>query len=204
MGDFKRETIREILGEAYTDEIAAKLVTAHRSVVDPLLDKVDSLQSDVTKYKAEAAKVPDLQQEIDSLKGGEDWKTKYETEKQAHEDYRNQVAQEATTAKVKAAYRKLLTDEKISDKALEAVLNATDYSKMKLNDDGSLDGVEDLKKDIDTKWGSFKVTTGRRGENVDTPPSGGASGADGSVRERMAERHARIYGAAPEANNGKE
>ena len=204
MGDFKRETIREILGEAYTDDIAAKLVTAHRSVVDPLLDKVDTLQSDVTKYKTEAAKVPDLQQEIDSLKGGEDWKTKYETEKQAHEDYRNKVAQEATTAKVKAAYRKLLTDEKISDKALEAVLNATDYSKMKLNDDGSLDGVEDLKKDIDAKWGSFKVTTGRRGENVDTPPSGGASGADGSVRERMAERHARIYGAAPEANNGKE
>ena len=154
---FKREELREILGEAYTDDIAAKLITQHRSVVDPLMDQLDTAKAEVTKYKAEADKLPGVQKELDDLKGGEDWKTKYETEKQAHEDYRNQVAQEATTAKVKAAYRKLLTDEKISDKALEAVLNATDYSKMKLNDDGSLDGVEDLKKDIDTKWGSFKV-----------------------------------------------
>ncbi|MBP5729476.1 MAG: hypothetical protein J6Y48_20600, partial [Clostridia bacterium] len=49
-------------------------------------------------------------------------------------------------------------------------LNATDYSKMKLQDDGTLDGVEDLKKDIDSRWGGFRVNTRQRGERVDNPP----------------------------------
>ena len=35
---FKIAEIREILGEAYTDDIAAKLVELHRGVVDPLKD----------------------------------------------------------------------------------------------------------------------------------------------------------------------
>ena len=160
---FKREEIREILGEAYTDEIATKLVGLHRTVVDPLKDQLDDAKRDATRYKAEAEKLPGVQKELDELKGGEDWKAKYEKEKSDHQAYRDQVAQEATTAKVKAAYKKLLTEEKISEKTLDSILNATDYSKMKLKEDGSLDGVEDLKKDIDAKWGGFRVTQRQRG-----------------------------------------
>ena len=194
---FKREEIREILGEAYTDDIATKLVGLHRTVVDPLKDQLDDAKRDATKYKAEADKVPGMQKELDELKGGEDWKAKYETEKKAHEDYRTQVAQEAQTAKVKAAYKKLLTDEKISDKAIESILNATDYSKMKLAEDGSLDGVDDLKKNIDTQWGGFKVQERRRGEKVDNPPAGAPGGSDNSVREMASKWHAQRFGEAP-------
>ena len=194
---FKREELREILGEAYTEEIATKLVGLHRTVVDPLKDQLDDAKRDATKYKAEADKVPGMQKELDELKGGEDWKAKYETEKKAHEDYRTQVAQEAQTAKVKAAYKKLLTDEKISDKAIESILNATDYSKMKLAEDGSLDGVDDLKKNIDTQWGGFKVQERRRGEKVDNPPAGAPGGSDNSVREMASKWHAQRFGEAP-------
>ena len=49
-------------------------------------------------------------------------------------------------------------------------MNATDYSGMKLKDDGTLDGVDALKKDITEKWGGFQVSTRQRGENVDNPP----------------------------------
>ena len=195
---FKREEIREILGEAYTDEIATKLVGLHRTVVDPLKDQLDDAKRDATRYKAEAEKLPGVQKELDELKGGEDWKAKYEQEKQAHDDYKAQVAREATAAKVKAAYRKLLTEEKISEKTLDSILNATDYSKMKLKDDGTLDGVEDLKKDIDTKWGGFRVSTRQRGEKVDNPPAGDNGGADNSVREMAAKWHAKRFGEAPQ------
>ena len=194
---FKREEIREILGEAYTDEIAGKLVSLHRTVVDPLKDQLDDAKRDVTKYKAEADKVPGLQNELEEAKKGEDWKGKYEAEKQAHDNYKAQVAQEATTAKVKAAYKKLLTDEKISDKTLESILNATDYSKMKLKEDGSLDGIEDLKKDIDSKWGGFKVTQRQRGQEVKTPPESAPGGSDSEVRALTAKWHAQRYGEAP-------
>ena len=198
---FKIAEIREILGEAYTDDIAKKLVNLHRSVVDPLLDDLDTAKRDATKYKTEADKVPGLQKDLDEAKKGEDWKAKYDAEKKAHDDYKAQVARDAETAKAKAAYRKLLTDEKISEKTLEAVMNATDFSKMKLKDDGTLDGIEDLKKDIDSKWGGFRVTQRQRGERVDNPPAGTPGGSDNSVRERMAAMHAARYGAAPAPKN---
>lgn len=196
---FKRTEIREILGEAYTDEIASRLITLHRTVVDPLKDDLDSANRDATKYKAEAEKLPDLQKELDELKKGEDWKGKYESEKKAHDEYKAQVARDAETVKVKAAYKKLLTEEKISEKALESVLNATDYSKMKLKEDGTLDGLDGLKKEISEKWGGFKSTTRNRGENVDNPPKGAEGGADNSIRGMTASWHAAKYGAAPVA-----
>lgn len=195
---FKIAEIREILGEAYTDDVGKKLVSLHRSVVDPLLDDLDSAKRDATKYKAEADKVPGLQRDLDEAKKGEDWKAKFEKAEKDLKDYKDQIARDAETAKVKAAYKKLLTDERISEKALESVLNATDYSKMKLKEDGTLDGIEDLKKDIDTRWGGFKAQQRQRGERVDNPPPGDQGGSDNSIREMTAKWHAQRFGEAPQ------
>ena len=170
---FKREELREVLGEAYTDDIAKQLISMHRSVVDPLRDDLDSAKRDATKWKTEAEKLPGIQKELNELKGGEDWKGKYEAEKKAHDDYKAQVAKDAEVAKIKAAYKKLLIDERISAKTIDSVLAATDFSKMKLKEDGTLDSLDDLKKDITEKWGGFQVSTRQRGERVDNPPPGG-------------------------------
>lgn len=198
MASFKRAEIREILGEAYTDDIAAKLVELHRGVVDPLKDELDTAKRDATKYKTEAEKVPGLQKDLDEAKKGEDWKAKYEKADQDLKDYKAKVAQDAETAKVKAAYKKLLTEEKISEKTLDSVLAATDYSGMKLKEDGTLDKIEDLKKDIDTKWGGFKVQQRQRGQQVETPPAGSPGGSDDSIRTLTAKWHAQRFGEAPQ------
>ena len=155
----------------------------------------------MTKYKAEAEKVPGLQRDLDEAKKGEDRKAKYDAEKKAHDDYKAQVARDAETAKVRAAYKKLLTEERVSEKTLESILNATDYSKMKLKEDGTLDGVEDLKKDIDSRWGGFKVAERKRGEKVDNPPPGGNGGSDDNIRKMAASWHAQRFGAAEQAQN---
>lgn len=196
---FKISEIRDILGEAFTDDIAKKLVALHRTVVDPLLDQVEEAKHEATKLKTEADKVPGLEQKVKDLEGGEDWKAKYEKADQDLKDYKAKVAQDAETAKVKAAYKKLLIEEKISEKTLDAVMAATDYSGMKLKDDGTLDGVEDLKKTIDTKWGGFKVQTRQRGQQVDNPPAGAPGGSDSSVREYVRKLHEARYG-APQQN----
>ena len=190
---FTRSDLRDALGEAYTDDIAKKVIELHRSVVDPIKDELDSAKRDVTKYKAEAEKLPGVQKELDDFKK-EDWKTKYENEKSAHDAYKTQVARDAETARVKAAYKKLLTEEKISEKTLDSILNATDYSGMKLKEDGTLDKIEDLKKDIDSKWGGFKVTEQKRGAKVENPPANPPGGSDNSIREMTAKWHAQRFG----------
>ena len=170
---FKRTEIRDILGEAYTDEIATKLVELHRGVVDPLKDDLDASKRDATKWKADAEKLPGVQQELDELKG-EDWKKKYEKDHQTFEDYKGQVARDAEAVKAKAAHRKMLIEEGISEKAVDSILNATDYRKIKLGDDGALDkeSAESLKNDIADRWSGFKVVSRKRGESVDNPPAG--------------------------------
>ena len=201
---FTRSEIRDILGEAHTDEIAGKLIALHRTVVDPLKDDLDIARRDATKYKAEADKLPELRKELEEAKKGEDWKAKYEKEKSDHDAYKAQVARDAETVKKKAAYKKLLTEEKISEKALEAVLNATDYSKMKLKDDGTLDGLDGLKTEIADKWGGFKANTRTRGEHVDNPPPGGSGGSDNSIRSMTAQWHAARYGAPVQQQGGQQ
>lgn len=194
---FTRAELREALGEAYTDDIAGKLISLHRSVVDPIKDELDGAKRDVTRYKTEAEKLPGVQKELDDFKK-EDWKTKYDNEKKAHDDYKAQVARDAETAKVKAAFKKLLVEERISEKTLDSILNATDYSGMKLKDDGSLDKIEDLKKDIDSKWGGFKVSERKRGEDVPTPPPGNNGGGDSDIRKMTAAWHAQRFGEQPQ------
>ena len=167
---FKLKEIREILGDAFTDEIGSKLISLHRTVVDPIMEELDESKREASKFKTEAEKVPGLRQKVKELEDGEDWKGKYEREKEAHDAYKTQVAREAEMEKVKTAYRKLLVEERISAKTIESVMNATDYSKMKLKEDGTLDGIDDLKKDIAERWGGFQVSTRQRGESVDNPP----------------------------------
>lgn len=201
---FTRSEIREILGDAHTDDIASKLIALHRTVVDPLRDDLDSEKRNAAKWKAEADKLPGVQKELDELKKGEDWKAKYEKEHADFDEYKGQVAKDAQTAKVKAAYKQLLIEEKINEKALESVLNATDYSTMKLKDDGSLDGLDGLKKDIAEKWGGFKTVTRQRGQQVNNPPAGGDNGGgDSGIRSLTAQWHAQRYGAMPTTNPQK-
>ena len=94
---------------------------------------VNGLKEDRDKYKAEAEKLPAVQKELDDLKSGEDYKAKYDQEHKDFEAYKQQVADNEVLAKKKAAYRKLLAEEKISEKRLDAVIRLTDFSKITLD-----------------------------------------------------------------------
>ncbi len=151
-----------------TDEQITAVMEEHTAVVDALKQQRDG-------YKADAEKLADVQKQLDDLKGGEDYQAKYEQEHKAFEDYKAGVKAEAQLNDVKAAYRKLLTEEKISDKRLDAVIRLTDFSKMKLNDDGSLANADELRKAIRDEWNEYIVTTRTEHENVATPPVGQGS-----------------------------
>ena len=141
-----------------------------QQIMDGHIAVTDAIKDDRDKYKTEADKAAELQRQLDKSKGGEDYKQKFEDEHRAFEDFKAQTAQNAETAKVKAAYRKLLTDEGIGEKRLDAILKVTDLSGMKIGEDGNLIGSDELRNAIKTDWGEFIPQREERGAKVETPP----------------------------------
>lgn len=174
------------------DDQVQAVVDAHLEVVNPLKEERNTL-------KEQSGRIPELEKELEGLKNGEDFKAKWEKEHAEFEDYKKQVEQEAETAKVKAAYRKLLADEKISEKRLDVVMRATDFSKMKLDKDGNLTNTDTLKEAINQEWGDFKVKIEERKPIVPTPPNPDNGGKPASrARELANQYYAQKYGAEKE------
>ena len=97
MAKFTRKEIRDIIGEACTDDIENRIMALHLGVVDPMKD-------DIAKYKAAAEQLGGVQKELDDLKAkGGDFKAKYEQAKKELDDYKADVtAKETKAAKAKA------------------------------------------------------------------------------------------------------
>lgn len=185
-----------------TDEQVQAIMEEHINVTDSLKAQRDKFEQDAKTYKAEADKIPELEKTIQGYKDGDDYKDKFEKEHQAFEDYKAQIAKDAETAKVKAAYRQLLLDEKINEKRVDAVLKLTDFSEMKLGEDGKLENLDTLKKNIGDEWGEYKVTTRERKQTVPVSHDNGGSGGESRARELYQKHIEQRYGV--KENPGKE
>lgn len=162
-----------------SDEQITAVIEEHTAVTD-------ALKADRDKYKQQAEKAADLQKQLDEASGGEDWKQKYDDERKAFEDFKAKTAQEAESAKVRAAYRKLLIEENISEKWLERAMKGVDFSGMKLDKDGNLHDADKLKEAIDKEWGDVKTTVTERGAEVEKPPKTDNSSFESmSLAEKM-------------------
>lgn len=189
MPKFGRAEIREILGEAHTDEIENRLIALHMGVVDPLKDSNTKLQADLDKLKG-------VQTELDALKAG-DWETKYKAEHDSLEKLKADVAGKEQAAAVKAAYKKLLETSGIDSKRIDTVIRATNFDGMKLDKDGKFANEDDLKKTIDADWADFKVQKRTEGAGVDNPPDNpNPNGANTRAAELAKAFHDSRYGAA--------
>jgi hypothetical protein len=152
-------------GMGLTEEQVSAIIEEHTNTID-------GLKKDRDKYKADAEKLPGVQKELDKLKEGDgnDWEKKYNDEHEAFENYKKDVATKEATAKVRSAYRKLLVESGVGDKHIDAVLRVTDFSGMKLDKDGNLEGSDKLTESIKNDWAGFITTTGTKGAEVSNPP----------------------------------
>ena len=183
---FSRKWLDEILEneELSNKEKAQQIMTGHITITNGLMDERDTLK---TQAEEQGNKAADLQKQLDGIKGGEDFKKKYEEEHQAFEDFKAQIALDAETAKVSAAYRKLLVDEGYSEKWRERIMKGADLSGVKLDENGNLTNLEELKKAIADEWGDVKTTVHEKGADVETPPKHDTNAFDSmSLGEKMA------------------
>lgn len=181
-------------GMGLSEEQISAIIDEHTTVTSALKD-------DIKKYKADAEKFADVQKELDDLKEKQtsqnNWEKKYTTEHEAFEKYKKDIADKEVANKIKSAYRKLLTDCKVGDKHIDSILRVTDFSEMKLNDEGILEGLDNLKKQINSDWSGFISTGGVKGAGVEEPPAN--NGSDGGKKlgraaELAAKYHDNLYG----------
>lgn len=183
-------------GMGLTEEQVSAIIEEHTNVTS-------ALKEQIKEYKADAEKLPGVQKELDDMKkdtSASDWEKKYNNEHSAFETYKKDVADKETAAKVKSAYKKLLSECKVGDKHIDSILRVTDFSGMKLTDDGSLDGVDALKEKINSDWSGFIPTSGTKGAEVETPPGGGDPDTKktGRAAEIAAKYHDNLYGKVKE------
>ena len=177
------------------DQISA-ITERHTEVTGAIKTERDDWKQKYDTAKATADKVPGLQQEIDTLKGGEDFKAKYEQEHADFEAYKGEISAQEQKKKVEAAYRKLLTDEHIKADRHDFIVSHTDLSKATLDKDGNLVDAESFKTEINDSvngGGAFKVSVEKNSHHPATPPKGDTGSGVSRARE-LYEKHMKQQG----------
>lgn len=173
MAKFTRAEIRNILGDACTEEIENRLVALHLGVVDPLKD-------DLTKYKTDAEKLPGVQKELDDLKAAGDggYKEKYEKEHSAFEAFKTDITAKESKAAKEKAVRAYFESKNITGANLDLAMRGCGEEMAALELDG--EKIKDTKSLDALIGGTYKslVSTMRiKGANPPTPPGSTGSGA---------------------------
>lgn len=177
-------------GMGLIDEQISAIIEEHANTVNGLKEARDA-------YKADADKLADVQKELDTLKAnnGDDWKTKYAAKEKELDDYKKSVEAKERETKIKAAYRKLLADEHVGERQLDAVVRATDFSGMEIGTDGTLKNADALRESIKKDWAGFITTEQVKGANVPTPPTNNPTGGANPRAAELAKKyHEQRYG----------
>ena len=172
-------------------------------IINAHSETVEALKSEINTYKTEAEKLPNIQKELDKIKANtadydemKAFKTKYNDEHLAFENYKKEIADAETLRKVKDAYKALLKNSGIDEKRFDTILKVTDFTGKKLLEDGKFEGEKELADAIKNEWKDFVVSTSNRGTQVDTPPAetNDVSNNANWIRQRAQAKHEATYG----------
>lgn len=161
MAKFTRAEIRNILGEACTEEIENRLVALHLGVVDPLKD-------DLTKYKTDAEKLLSVQKQLDDLKAAGDggYKEKYEKEHSAFEAFKTDITAKESKAAKEKAVRAYFESKNITGANLDLAMRGCGEEMAALELDG--DKIKDTKALDALVDGTYKGLVSKQTVRLDT------------------------------------
>lgn len=140
-------------------------------------DTVDGLKEQVKTYKADAEKLPSVQQELDTLKqkGDDGYKAKYEKEHSDFEAYKSDIAKKETRAAKEAAVKAYYESKGITGDNLTiammgsgATLEQLELDGDKIKDSAALDSL------VNGAFAKLVSTTNEKGVNTENPPAAGS------------------------------
>lgn len=154
-------TRKLLKGMGLTDEQVDTIIEAHT-------DTVDGLKADVSKYRADAEKLPGVQKELDDLKAAGDggYKEKYEKEHSAFEAFKTDITAKESKAAKEKAVRAYFESKNITGANLDLAMRgcgeemaALELDGEKIKDTKSLDALVD---------GTYKGLVSKQTVRVDT------------------------------------
>lgn len=169
------------------------------AIIEAHTEVTDALKADITKYKTEADKIPDLEKQVEEAKqhkaDADKFKADYEAEKAAHDKLKSDNAAQAETAKKTAALKKLLKDKSYHDKGLDKIVRYTDLKSLELDENGNFKDAEKIMADIEGEWGEYKGKTEKFEHVPGNPPNNGGGSNQPSRAAQIAARvHENLYG----------
>ena len=128
-----------------------EIINAHTEVTDGLKEQLKAANEDADKLK-------DVQKELDDLKK-DDYKGKYESEKNAHDALKSSVQKEKDKAAKEAAVKAFYEGKNIKGGNLAIALRGTNLDSLELDDKGQLKDTAALDALV---AGDFKPLVGAR------------------------------------------
>lgn len=173
-------TRRFLKGMGLTEEQVDTIIEAHTEVTD-------GLKEQIKQYKADADKLVDVQKELDDLKsaGDDGYKSKYESEKAAHDELKASIAREKAYASKESAYRELLKAAGVKDKFIDTIIRAEKSTIEGLKiEGGKIEGSDTLTEAAKKNWGDFIATQQVVNTRVENPPANNG-GKTGKTKEEI-------------------
>ena len=166
-------TRKLLKGMGLTDEQVDTILEAHT-------DTVDGLKADISKYKADAEKLPGVQKELDNLQAASDdgYKEKYEKEHSAFEALKTDIAAKESKAAKEKAVRAYFESKNITGANLDLAMRgcgeemaALELENGKIKDTKSLDAL------MEGTYKGLVSTTQKKGADPANPPANAGGGA---------------------------
>lgn len=150
-----------------------EIINAHSETVEALKSERDGYKETADKYDQVKKDLDKANQKIEDLSKDDAYKVKYDALKEDFDEYKKGIETEKSNNSKKEAYKAVLKEIGISEKRIDAVTKLAELDKIKLDKEGKIEGVEDLKKTLAEEWSDFIVTEGKEGADTATPPASG-------------------------------
>ena len=119
------------------EEKISSVIEAHSETVSALNQRYSELEARYNDAKQSADQLPELQKELETMKK-EDFRTKYESEKSAHEALRESLAKKESRAACEKAVRAYYIGKSIRGDNLTIAMRGTPLDDIKLGEDGTI------------------------------------------------------------------
>ena len=162
----------ELIFDEYANVIAG--ITADRDKYKEQADKLASVEKELVKAQAKAEELETVSEQLKKVRA-------------EYADYKAGVDADKVKAVKEKAYRQLLQETGISEKAIDKIIKVTDLSGVEVDDKNNVKDKTEIIKNIKTEWSDFIITQTERGADVANPPSniGGSTFEKMSLAEKM-------------------